>query len=339
MKKGDKKWYKSWSNWFILIACIILIPVLIMNLSIMMQAKKDKDTVPSVFGIKPFMVLSGSMETEIQIGDLILTRVVDPSTLKVDDVIAFRDGEGTVTTHRIIDIVIQEGVTYFITKGDNNNSQDKNLVEFKDVEGIYIGRIPGVGSLMKSLSEPTTILVIVVGITIVFVIGFMISYRKQQERDRKEFLEYKKRLQENEEVKIPQEIEKKEESEEELEEKAVQMDFLLDNQNEEEEPYALADYDDPNELDEPEEFTNLYEYEETKEEKVEDSEQEFLEYKKMKEEQERKKQEDKEYQEFLEYKRMKREQEEQRRREQEEREFLEFKKYKEEQEKKNSKDE
>ncbi len=305
MKKGDKKWYKSWSNWLILIACIILIPILIMNLSIMMQAKKDKDKVPSVFGIKPFMVLSGSMETEIQIGDLILTRVVDPTTLKVDDVIAFRDAEGTVTTHRIIDIVVQEGVTYFITKGDNNSSQDRNLVEYKDVEGIYIGRIPGIGSMMKSLSEPTTILVIVVGITILFVIGFMISYRKQQEKDRKEFLEYKRKLQENKEEK------------ESHEKRAVQMDFTLEEQNEEKE--SLEQVLDNN--------------------KVKESEEEFLQYKKMKEEQERKKQEEKEYEEFLEYKRMKEEQEEEKKRlERKEQEYLEFKKYQEEQKQKNSQD-
>ncbi len=209
MKKGDKKWYKSYSNWLLLIACTILIFILVINVSIMMQAKKDEDKVPSVFGIKPFMVLSGSMETEIRIGDLILTRVVDPSTLKADDIIAFRDAEGTVTTHRIIDIVVQEGVTYFITKGDNNNSQDRNLVEYKDVEGIYIGRIPGLGSIMKSVSEPTTIMVIVIGITIIFVIGFMISNRKQQEKDREEFLEYKRKKELEEQERKNKEVQPK----------------------------------------------------------------------------------------------------------------------------------
>ena len=192
MKEGKKKWYQSWSNILSLIIGLILSVVLIINISIMIQAKKDKDKVPSVFGIKPFMVLSGSMEHEIKIGDLILTKIVDPSTLTTNDVIAFRDAENTVTTHRIIDIVVQDDVPYFITKGDNNNAQDKNLVEYKDVEGIYIGRIPGVGSIMKSLADPTVVMVIVVGITVVFVISFMISNQRQQERDRKEFLEYKK---------------------------------------------------------------------------------------------------------------------------------------------------
>ncbi len=193
MKKGEKKkWYQSGSNWVMLVACLILVPLLIMNLSIMFQAKKDEDKVPSIFGIKPFMVLSGSMETEIHRGDLILTKIIDPETLRIDDVIAFRDAEGTVTTHRIIDIVVRNGQTYFITKGDNNNAQDQNLVQLSDVEGLYIGRIPGIGSMMSSLAEPTTIIMLVLGVTVIFVIGFSISTKKQRELERKEFLEYKR---------------------------------------------------------------------------------------------------------------------------------------------------
>ena len=134
-------------------------------------------------------------------GDLIITKIVDPSALQVDDVIAFRDAAGTVTTHRIIDVVVKDGQTYFITKGDNNSSQDRNLVELKDVEGIYIGRIPGIGSIMKKLSEPMTIVLIAFIITIGFGIGFMISTKKRQEMERQEFLEYKrmKELQEQQE--------------------------------------------------------------------------------------------------------------------------------------------
>lgn len=179
--KKDKKWYQSPSNVGFAVACVILIPVLLLNLYIMLQARMNQDKVPSVFGYKPFIVLSGSMEAEIRQGDLIITKIVDPETVGVDDVIAFRDAEGTVTTHRIIDSIEKDGITYFITKGDNNSSQDQNLVELGDIEGIYVTRIPGIGSMMKSLSEPTTILVIGLGITIIFVISFTISNKRQRE--------------------------------------------------------------------------------------------------------------------------------------------------------------
>lgn len=191
MKKGNV-WYKSISNWIIIIACTLLIPILVINLYIMVQSKTNPNDIPGVFGYKPFIVLSGSMESKIHKGDLIFVKEIDPSTLKVNDVIAYRDGEDTVTTHRIIDIVENNDVTYFITKGDNNATQDLNLVAYEDVEGIYTGRFPGLGSMMNSLSKPTTIIVLVLIITAAFGIGFVISNKKIKDQERLEFLEYKR---------------------------------------------------------------------------------------------------------------------------------------------------
>ena len=186
------KWYKKPSNWITIVISIILIPLLIINASIIIQANTNKDEVPSVFGYKPFIVLSGSMEYEIHQGDLIFVKIINPKTLREKDIIAFRDQQGTVTTHRIIDIVEKNGETYFVTKGDNNNSQDQNLVEFKDVEGIYVFRIGGVGKMLSSLSKPTTIIIIVLLITVAFGSGFYLQIKKQREQEMQEFLEYKK---------------------------------------------------------------------------------------------------------------------------------------------------
>ncbi len=188
----SKVWYQKISNIIFVVICLLLVPILIMNLYIMVQSKINKDKVPNVFGYKPFIVLSNSMETKIHKGDLVLTKMVNPKTLKKEDVIAFRDAENTVTTHRIIDIVEEDGEKYFITKGDNNSAQDKNLVEFSDVEGLYIARFPSIGSIMNSLAEPTTIIIVFLGITLIFVIGFSISTKKERERERQEFLEFKK---------------------------------------------------------------------------------------------------------------------------------------------------
>ncbi len=201
MKKNDKKWYKSVSNWIFILVCIILLPILLMNIWIMVQAKNEPDKIPNVFGYKPFIVLSGSMETEIYKGDLVIAKMIDPKELKVDDIIAFRDQENTVTTHRIIDIVEDDGETFFITKGDNNNTQDQNLVEYEDVEGIYVLRVPGVGNLMNSLSETTTVVIIIMGITIIFILGFSISNRKERKKEREEYLEYKKMKEQEEKEK------------------------------------------------------------------------------------------------------------------------------------------
>lgn len=204
----EKKWYQKPSNIAMIIACLILIPMLIINLYIIYQAKTNEDEVPNILGYKPFIVLSGSMETKIHRGDLIFVKDINPSKLDLEDVIAFRDADDTITTHRIIDIVEKDGVTYFITKGDNNTSQDQNLVEYEDVEGIYVGRIPNVGNIMNSLSEPTTIVILGLGITVIFVIGYSISNKKLKDEERQEFLEYKRK-------KELEELEKKKQEEKE----------------------------------------------------------------------------------------------------------------------------
>lgn len=197
---------KKIGSYLFVFGCIVLGLILAINVYIMVQSKINPDKVPSVFGYKPFIVLSGSMETKIHKGDLVLTKVVDPKILKKNDIIAFRDSADTVTTHRIIDIASDNGKKYFITKGDSNVSQDQNLVKFKDVEGIYIFRIPTIGSAMNTLAQPTTIIIVLLIITILFVLGFTISTKKQRALEQKEFLEFKK-LKED----LKKDIDKKEE--------------------------------------------------------------------------------------------------------------------------------
>lgn len=201
----DKQLGKKIVNIIIMIAFVLLALILIANIYIMIQSKTNQDEVPNLFGYKPFIVLSGSMETEIHKGDLVLTKIVNPKKLKKDEIIAFRDAENTVTTHRIIDIVENDGSSYFITKGDNNSSQDQNLVKFKDVEGKYVARIPGIGSIMKSLSEPTTIIILLLGITAVFAMGFTISTKKQREIEQREYLEFKMMKEQEEKERLEKE--------------------------------------------------------------------------------------------------------------------------------------
>ncbi len=188
----EKKWYQKVSNWLFGIVVVILLSILAINIHITIQAKNNENVVPNVFGYRPFFVLSGSMEKEIHKGDLIITKIIEPSTLKINDVIAFRDEENTVTTHRIIDMIERDGNTYFVTKGDNNNTQDQNLVEYKDVEGIYVGRVPLVGTILNELAKPVNAVILVMGITIIFILLFQRTSRKIKLEEQAEFLAYKK---------------------------------------------------------------------------------------------------------------------------------------------------
>lgn len=185
---------------------IVTVPLLIISFIIMYKANKYPDKIPDVFGIKPMIVLSASMEDSIYTGDLIFVKMVDTNTLKENDVIAFRNEDDKVTTHRIIQIIKEDGNTLYRTKGDNNNSEDANLVKDTDVEGIYFSRIAKVGSFLMFMQQPIGLAIIlltilVVGLACLHIVN-KIEEKNISEEDKqymKEFEEFKrKQLEEKE---------------------------------------------------------------------------------------------------------------------------------------------
>ena len=136
-----------------IIVLIILLPILFVNGVILLDSYMNPEEVPSFFGWKPFIVLSGSMETEIFAGDLVVVKEVDVNEIKENDIIAFKEDE-IVITHRVVDIIQEDGVTKYITKGDNNNVEDKGYVLQEQVEGLYQFKVSRLGNLAMFTQTP-----------------------------------------------------------------------------------------------------------------------------------------------------------------------------------------
>ena len=186
-----------------IIVLIILLPILFINGVILVNSFIHPDEIPSFFGWKPFIVLSGSMETEIYPGDLAIVKEVDTNTLKEQDIIAFKQG-GIVTTHRIIGIVEVDGITKYITKGDNNNIQDNGYVLPEQVEGLYQFKIKNLGNFAMFTQTPIGMMVCLsIPIALLLLIQLADSNRNRKEslnkeRDLQEEIEKLKR--QNEEL-------------------------------------------------------------------------------------------------------------------------------------------
>lgn len=104
------------------------------------------------FGINTYGVLSGSMEPAIQTGALVFVDTkVECEDMAPGDVAAFDIGDGTVCTHRIVE-VDQEART-IVTKGDANENVDLAPVPFDSVFGESIGSIPVLGEVLLAFSE------------------------------------------------------------------------------------------------------------------------------------------------------------------------------------------
>lgn len=110
---------------------------------------------PRFFGIDTYVVISGSMEPEFKTGGLIYTtKKVDPSNIEIGDAITFRMSESTIATHRVIDIVDDNGVPKFQTKGDANDAPDANLVPYENVIGRALFDIPCLGYVANYIQKP-----------------------------------------------------------------------------------------------------------------------------------------------------------------------------------------
>lgn len=166
------------------ILCIILLPILIINLTLIAKSYINEDEIPSLGGVFPMIVLTDSMYPEIAAGDLIICNTLEPEEVRVDDVISFFDpmGSGTsVVTHRVLEIVEENGQLSYRTKGDNNNAEDQVLVPQDKLVGIYRSRIPGLGHVAMFM-QTTPGLILCVVCPVLLMVGFDMLRRKKYEK-------------------------------------------------------------------------------------------------------------------------------------------------------------
>lgn len=168
-----------------ILLCIVFSFMLICNMTIIIKGTLYPERPPSVLGITPMVVLSGSMsgdaEDHIEVGDLIFVGKTEAEELEVGDVIAFMEGK-VVVTHRIIEIQRDEnGALLFTTKGDANNAQDQRPVTESNLVGIYKARIPKVGDFALFLQTPMG-MVLFIGLPLLAFIIYDIIRRQQYVR-------------------------------------------------------------------------------------------------------------------------------------------------------------
>lgn len=173
--------------------CVVLVPILIINCTLLIKGWTNKDEVPSLFGYAPMIVLTDSMvgnnEDNFSGGDLIFVKTVKAEDVKKGDVISFFDpaGNGTsITSHRVVDIINEGGKISFKTKGDNNNTEDKLLVPAENLAGVYTGfKIAGAGRVAMFMQTPWGLIICVV-VPIILLIGWDAVRRARYNKKHKE---------------------------------------------------------------------------------------------------------------------------------------------------------
>ena len=97
-----------------------------------------------IFPIKPVAIATGSMEKELMVGDVAIIKKCKANDVNVGDIIEYSMGDFTVI-HRIIEKTQKNGSYFFVTKGDNNNTRDKEEVREDQLIGKVVFKIRYVG--------------------------------------------------------------------------------------------------------------------------------------------------------------------------------------------------
>ena len=161
-----------------------------------------------------YTIISGSMLPTIKVYDVVVNlRIDDPVKLKEGDVITFisqsKINYGETITHRINKITYNNGSYYFTTKGDNNLVPDETPVEFNNIIGKVVLKIPQLGQaqffLLKQGSKLFLVLIPSFGILIYDLLKMLNLFDTKKKVDKS--LETKdNKLSKEEEEKLKEEI-------------------------------------------------------------------------------------------------------------------------------------
>lgn len=174
---------------------IIIIPIIVFNITLVAKSCINPNETPTFFGIKSFVIVTQSMEPTIMTGDAIFVKQISEENLKNGDIISFKDGD-SVNTHRIVEIVENNGTKRYRTKGDNNKKEDRDLVKYSQIEGKYEFRIKGFGKFIEILKNKITLVILLIILVLVSAMQVRLNKKKLERKEKryKYNLEHRKKV-------------------------------------------------------------------------------------------------------------------------------------------------
>ena len=131
------------------------------------------------FGITPYVVLSGSMEPTIETGSLcFINKHAAYSSIRVNDIIAYRAPTGANVTHRVVRIT-SEG---FETQGDKNNTSDGFSTNQNNFLGKNVFSIPKLGYAVREMQTTTGRIIVVTTAIVILAASFLMDDTKRKSR-------------------------------------------------------------------------------------------------------------------------------------------------------------
>ena len=133
---------------------VLFIIVILMLIVVILQRVTDNSV--TIGGYRMFTVATGSMVPQYEVGDILISKEIEPSDIKDGDDIVYRGKEGSfkdkVVTHRVISIEQENGEYKIITKGIANQEQDPEITD-EQVYGKVIYKVQTLSFISKLISN------------------------------------------------------------------------------------------------------------------------------------------------------------------------------------------
>lgn len=135
--------------------------------------------IPSFWGYKPLVVVSGSMEPTLKVGSIVYYHEIDKNSFEKDNILVYTTKEHIIS-HRVVDKV-ENG---YITKGDANECNDSNIIENEQILGQGENWcIPFLGYYADYIYTHKYLLFIVVSMIIIdLLFDYYKKYKKKGEK-------------------------------------------------------------------------------------------------------------------------------------------------------------
>lgn len=141
-----------------LILCLMLLPILIINLSLIVQTAVWPERLPSALGHKALILMPDGPENSRPVG---IIRSVPVEHLKPQDRIAYRKGL-TFFIESVHEIETVNGIPNIRTIAGSEADAAITTVPVEQIEGILVHRIPKLGSWALFLQSPVGLLLFMV---------------------------------------------------------------------------------------------------------------------------------------------------------------------------------
>lgn len=183
----------------VIVDIVVILIMIVSVLTVILSFTTKSSGVPNIFGIAPLSVMSDSMEDTIMKNDVIFSKVAEDFNQKyeVGDVVTFPikiDDVDTYNTHRIVEVIVDDGITYYRTQGDNKNTNpvpDEKLQTAGSILAKWTGkRIPGIGGFLSFIRTQLGFFLVVLLPMIIFfvyeavrVIMNVIAYNREKAKE------------------------------------------------------------------------------------------------------------------------------------------------------------